>query len=225
MPDYLPRTDANFDIFQDNFMGKVQPKLAAWGIPVADFTALQALQTAWNSAWALAKDKDTRSRGDVRAKEVARKGYEAGLRRFVKTWIAFNNNVTDADIESLGLKVRDIEPTPKPKIATFPIIGLKAMGGSDIEVRCRVTTDQTRPSKHRAADGIECRFVLVPVGEMPPDNWDDCPKTQVSKKAQFIISCGAKGIGQRFYGFFRWANISKPANSGPWTNAINVVIA
>ena len=144
--DIIPRKDADFDVFQDNIMDKVQPKLAAWGIPVADFTALQVLQTAWNDAWALAKDKDTRSRGDVRAKLVARKRYEAGLRRFVKTWIAFNNNVTDADIESLGLKVRDIEPTPKPKITTFPIIGLKAMGGGDIEVRCRVTTDQTRPS-------------------------------------------------------------------------------
>jgi hypothetical protein len=66
---------------------------------------------------------------------------------------------------------------------------------------------------------------LAPIGEMPPESWDDCPKTQVSKKAQFIIPCGAKGIGQRFYGFFRWANISKPANSGPWTNVQTVVIA
>jgi len=225
MSDYLPASDADFDIFQDNFMKKVEPKLEDWEIPEAKFTALQVLQTAWNSAWALAKDKDTRSRGDVRAKIVARKGYEAGLRRFVKTWIAFNDKLTDADIESLGLKVRDIEPTPKPKITTFPIIGLKSMGGSDIEVRCRLTTDETRCSKPRAADAIECRFIIVPIGEVPPDNWDDCPKTQVFKKALFIINCGAKGIGQRFYGFFRWANISKPANSGPWTNAINVVIA
>jgi len=31
--------------------------------------------------------------------------------------------------------------------------------------------------------------------------------------------------GQSFYGFFRWTNLTTPANNGPWSDAQPVVIA
>jgi hypothetical protein len=70
---------------------------------------------------------------------------------------------------------------------------------------------------HPLADEVECKYIFVPTGEMPPEDPETCPKTQGSKKARFTISCGVKNAGQSFYGFFRWANKSNPQNSGPWT--------
>ena len=49
--DYMPTSDAGFDIFQDNFINGVQPKLMLWGIPTTEFNALTSLRIAWNMAW------------------------------------------------------------------------------------------------------------------------------------------------------------------------------
>jgi hypothetical protein len=222
---YIPTTDDNFFNFQGNLVNIVVINAPAWGIPAPSVAALVARRASFEPLYTTAQDKTTRNRADVLAFRQSRKLYEKEIRIFVKAWLMFNPLVTDEQRMEMALTIRDIEPTPRPKIATVPIIGLKAVGGGSIEVRARVTTDQTRFSMHKAADVIECRYVLVPIGEMPPEGWDDCPKTQVSKKARFIIPTGAKGIGQRLYGFFRWVNQSNPANNGDWTNAQNVAIA
>jgi hypothetical protein len=99
------------------------------------------------------------------------------------------------------------------------------MGGGTIEVRCRTETDQTRDSMHPEADVIECRYILIPVKGVPPNDPDQCPEVRASTKAHFFIQCGVKNAGQCFYGFFRWVNLTNPDNSGPWSNAKTVVIA
>jgi hypothetical protein len=38
----------------------------------------------------------------------------------------------------------------------------------------------------------------------------------ISKKANFRIELGPQHSGKRFYAFFRWVNLSNPANSGDW---------
>ena len=53
----------------------------------------------------------------------------------------------------------------------------------------------------------------------------ECTQVQISTKARFIIRCGDENAGLRFYGFFRWVNLSNPANNGEWTNGLTVVIA
>jgi hypothetical protein len=120
---------------------------------------------------------------------------------------------------------RDTEPSPKPKINDIPVVGLEPKGGGSIDVRCRTETDQTRDSMHRDADVIECRYVMIQVKGAPPIDPDQCSQIKTSTRAHFFIQCGVKNAGQSFYGFFRWANLTNPANSGPWSNAQTVVIA
>ena len=222
---YVPKRDDDFFNFQGNLVNIVATNAAAWGIPAPSVSRLVAGRVSFEPLYTTAQDKTTRSRVDVLAFRQSRKLYEKEIRAFAKAYLMFNPAVRDEQRMEMALTIRDIEPTPRPKIATIPIIGLKSMGGGDIEVRARVTTDQTRFSMHKAADGIECGYVLVPVGEMPPEGQKDAKKTLVSKKARFIISAGDEQAGQRFYGFFRWVNQSNPANSGPWSPAQTVVIA
>jgi hypothetical protein len=86
----------------------------------------------------------------------------------------------------------------------------------------------------RDADVIEVRFAMLPVHpQVQPGSGkriefpspDECPEVRTSTKAHFIIRCGDKNAGQRFYGFFRWVNLTNPQNSGPWTDAQTVVIS
>jgi len=222
---YIPVRDDDFFNFQGNLVNIVVTNKVAWGIPDSAVNPLVARRASFEPLYTTAQDKTTRNRADVLAFRQSRKLYEKEIRTFVKAYLLYNPLVTDEQRMEMALTIRDIEPTPRPKIATIPIIGLRSMGGGDIEVRARVTTDQTRFSMHPAADAVECGYVLVAIGEVPPDDPESMAKTIESKKARFIIHGGAKNVGQRFYGFFRWVNLTNPANNGPWSNAQTVVIA
>jgi hypothetical protein len=189
------------------FVARVTAAYADWQVKYV------AHQTAQNAARTAAQNKDE---SRETAKNVVRD--LAGM--FQK-----HPDMTDGQRATLKLTVPDTELTPRPPISTVPIVGFKNLRGGILEVWVRVEEDQTRPSMHDAADAVEVRYILVPVGEMPPEKPGSCPETQNSKKAQFKINAGIENAGKRFYGFFRWVNQSNPANSGPWSDAQTVVIS
>jgi hypothetical protein len=221
---YMPKKDDDFYTFQANLVNIVVTNAVAWAIPPAEVTALSTRRAAYEPLYLKVQNKTIRTKTDVMAHRQMRKIYEKEISVFVKAYL-FNPLITDNDRMTMGIPPRDFEPTPRGKIETVPVVELLAIGGGDVKVRCQVTSDQTRYSKHPLADGIEVKYTWVPKGEMPPEKPDDCSKTQNSKKAQFIIHCGPGNAGETFYGFFRWVNITNPENSGQWSNTFKVVIA
>ena len=219
-------TDDNFFNAQGVYVNGVVTYAGAWGISAPAVAALVARRAEYEPLYLKSQDKNTRSNTDVVAHRLIRELYEKELRDFHNQWIDGNTSIPVQDKLILGGREKDTEPTPRGKIPTDPIIGFNLPGGGDIEVDCKVESDSTRSSMHPLADGIECKYIFVPKGELPPEGPENCRLTQVSKKARFIISCGVKNAGETFYGFFRWTNLSVPANSGPWTTkAQGVVIA
>jgi len=221
---YIPKRDDDFYTFQANLVNIVVTNAVAWGIPAPAVTALSTRRAAYEPLYLKVQDKTTRTRVDVLAHRQMRKVYEKEISVFVKAYL-FNPLVTNEDRLSMGIPPRDYEPTPRGRIETIPVVELLAIGGGDIKTRCRVTRDQTRYSKHPLSDGIEVKYTWVPKGEMPPEKPEDCKNAYVSRKAQFIIHCGPGNAGETFWGFFRWVNLTTPANSGQWSNSIKVVIA
>ena len=221
---YMPRQDKDFYPFQGNLVNIVVINAVAWGIPAPAVAALVARRAAYEPLYVKAQNKDTRTPTDVLAHRQMRQVYEKEISVFIKAYL-YNPLVTDLDRKSMGIPPRDMEPTPRGKIPTIPVVELLPIGGGDIKSSCRVTRDQTRPNRHPLADGVEVQYTWVPKGEMPPEKPEDAKHTLFSKKAQFIIHCGPGNAGETFWGFFRWANLSVPDNSGQWSKAIQVVIA
>ena len=220
----MPRQDKDFYPFQGNLVNIVVINAVAWGIPAPAVAALVARRAAYEPLYVKAQNKDTRTPTDVLAHRQMRQVYEKEITVFVKAWL-YSPLVTDLDRKMMGIPPRDMEPTPRGKIPTIPVVELLPIGGGDIKSSCRVTRDQTRPNRHPLADGVEVQYTWVPKGEMPPEKPEDAKHTLFSKKAQFIIHCGPGNAGETFWGFFRWANLSVPANSGQWSDAIKKVIA
>ena len=220
----MPRQDKDFYPFQGNLVNIVVINAVAWGIPAPAVAALVARRAAYEPLYVKAQNKDTRTPTDVLAHRQMRQVYEKEISVFIKAYL-YNPLVTDLDRKSMGIPPRDMEPTPRGKIPTIPVVELLPIGGGDIKSSCRVTRDQTRPNRHPLADGVEVQYTWVPKGEMPPEKPEDAKHTLFSKKAQFIIHCGPGNAGETFWGFFRWANLSVPANSGQWSDAIKKVIA
>jgi hypothetical protein len=121
--DYIPTRDADFDVWQDQFMTGLTPaRITAWKINPLDKTALDTLQGTWKNAWTIAKDKGTRSSAQTIAKDEARQAYEPALRTFVSQWIRSNTLITDDQRRDLGVTVRDSERTPVGIKANAPLI-------------------------------------------------------------------------------------------------------
>jgi hypothetical protein len=222
---YIPKRDDDFFNFQAKLVNMVVANAPAWGIPAPAVAALVARRAAYEPLYHKAQEKKDRTAGDVDRHRQMRKIYEKEIQTFVNAYLRFNPLVPRDNLIEMGIPPRDIEPTPRGKIETIPVVGLTAMGGGDLKVRCQVTTDATRYSRHPLSDGLEIKYTWVPKGEMPPEAPEDCNKMLTSSKAMFIIHCGPKNAGETFYGFFRWFNRTNDANSGPWSKAISVVIA
>jgi len=219
---YIPTTDDDFFNFQGNLVNLVVVNAVAWGVPPAEVTALTTRRAAYEPLYHTAQNKTTRNRTDVLAHRQMRDRYEKEIRTFVRKYGDFLSDTAKRD---LGLTIRDLEPTPRGKIDVIPYVNLKAIGGGEVQVRCRTERDQTRASMHPLADAVKVRYTLMPVGEVPPEGQQTAKKSQVSRKARFTISLGDEQAGQRFYGFFRWVNLSNPANSGPWSPVQTVIVA
>lgn len=215
----------NFFNAQGLYVNGVVTNAVAWGISAPAVAALVARRAEFEPLYHKSQDKNTRTKNDVVAHRRCRKVYEKELRDFHNEWIDGNSSISVQDKMILGGRERDIEPTPRGKIETIPVMELLPLGGGDIKARAKVSRDQTRHSKHPLADGIDVKYTWVPKGEMPPEKPEDCSKSQFSKKATFIIHCGPGNANETFWGFFRWVNVTNPENSGSWSNSIKVVIA
>jgi hypothetical protein len=221
---FIPRKDTKFFSFQKQLVDKVVANKVAWGIPDAAITVLTDHRVAYEPRHVKAQNKNTRSMIDVMGHRQERKAYEKEIRKFVNAHIRFNDLISVSQRVSLGVMPRDTEPSPRPAITGTPMVWLSPMGGGTIEVICRRETDKDRPSMHQMADAIECRFIITPT-RMVINDPDAATKTQIFKKAKFLIQTGTENAGKRLYGFFRWVNLTNPANSGQWSRAQEVVIA
>ena len=218
--DYIPTKDADFDVFQDNFMNGVQPRIVDWGIPQTEFDALVLLQVTWDGTWAKASDKDSRSRADVQAKKSARKAYEAGLRRFIREWIAFNSKVTDSDLVGLGLKRKDLEPTPAPVPDRAPDITIDAIKHLVHKLRL---TDPANPETKSKPKGMRSMQVFRFIGTTPPADYSQYSLVGDATRFLFNSNFIRANVGQTVWYIVRYVNTR--GIPGPWSNTISVTIA
>jgi hypothetical protein len=231
----IPRTDEPFN----NYIRSTANALAA-GMPTgADRLGLTAQQAAawetyrtnWDIEYTLYVDESTRTTTVTNAKNRIRKEFI----EFASTLlIAFSvhPNLTDADRLTFKLPEPDRTPTARGKITDLAYAIIVPVGGGSIQVKVRTNEDASRASRHRLADAVEVRYALlteaeanstppasgndtrVPGVNTLPVNAMDCPLVLNSTKASFRIELGPQHSGKRFYAFFRWVNLSRPANSG-----------
>lgn len=198
----------------------MQPKLGAWGIPTAEFALLMHLRMTWDTAWAKAKNKDTRTRADVQAKKDARKAYQAGLRKFIRQWIAFNAKVSDADREALGLKVKDVEPTPMPISDRAPDITMDAI--RHLSHRLRLT-DPANPHTQSKPKGIRAIQVFRFIGTEKPTDINEYKLVGDATRFLFEVKFTLSDVGKTVWYIARYVNTR--GIPGPWSAAVSATIA
>ncbi len=105
--DPIPRSDSDFDIFQEGLVKAVLENAVLWQIPDSETENLSIGQSNWSEAWNKVKNKSTASGVQREAKNLERKKYCKILRPFIQRWVFRNPHMNSAAVETCGLKPRN----------------------------------------------------------------------------------------------------------------------
>jgi hypothetical protein len=212
--DFIPRPDAEFNLWQASLVSIVQAAVATWGILPADLAALILLQTAWAAAFNKASNKQNRTAADVQAKDDARAAYEKALRQFVAQWLASNAKVPNSERERMGLTVKTSTRTAVSVPSTAPV------GTVDFHTRLQHSiayADEATPSTKAKPAGVHGCEVWVKLGDAT-DFAFLATNTASPYLAVYVDGDAGKTATYRL----RWVNTR--GEQGPWSGTFGAII-
>ena len=203
----IPIKDLVFDLWQNIFYALVQANLALWLIPVSMFNLLTPFKTEWDAAWAIAKNKDNRSKSDVARKNQARKKYIAALRTFIAACINYNPLISDEMRTELGLPPHDKTRTHAPIPDSTPLVELVHGKGNNVIILMKQQTlaegDSHPRSKPEHVHHMDFCYKI------------ECNKLISITRTNYILNFTLNESGKRLYAFGRWVNTRN--QPGAWT--------
>ncbi|MBS3913046.1 MAG: hypothetical protein KG003_00960, partial [Bacteroidetes bacterium] len=122
---YVPLKKSAFSVFEINLLTIVVANAGAWGILPADVTDLQALQTAFQNAWAISQVSQTATPTDRQTTNLAMAEYVTAIRAFVKQWLKYNPAITPAEMTSMGVTINSTTRHHEPVPAFPPIVSVQ----------------------------------------------------------------------------------------------------
>jgi hypothetical protein len=221
---YIPGPDAAFHVWQGNLMSKVVASATAWLIPATTVTTLQTLQAQWEAAYAVAEDPATRTSIAVRAKQGARKVYEAALRSLVKSYLAYNPLVSDPDRENLDIPVHKTTRSPIPPPTDLVELLLRQLAGHRVEVAFFPISINSAAKEHHEAKpygvrGAELAWAILPE---PPKSLADLVHSTFDTRSPYTFQFDLPEAGRMLYVAARWENTR--GQKGPWGDIKSVII-
>jgi hypothetical protein len=217
---YIPANEEDFNEWQLNFMSLVSSNLVLWSIAAGIFTALQTVQTGWDTAYAAGRDEANPTSSQRRAKNDSHTFYEKELRKFVRTYITNNPVITNADKVAIGVTVpdgirtRSERPGYAPKEAVDGIKHLRHI--------IRIT-DPTNPLTRSKPKGVRGIRVLRYVGAVPPRGIADYTDIGTSTKFLFKSDFSDADMGKTAWYISLYENTR--GETGPPSDPVSAVIA
>ena len=216
---FIPRSDAEFNLWQTSLISQVQASATTWGILAADITAIVAIQTNWTSAFAKANNKQNRTPADVQAKDDVRDVFEKALRKFIAQWLANNTKVPNSERQRMGLTVKSDARTAAPAPTTCPVATI------DFSSRMQHTihfSDEATPRSRAKPAGVHgCEVWMKVGGDMPKDAAEFAYLT-TDTATPFVNSFNSNDIGKTAWYMLRWVNTR--GERGPWSNTFSALV-
>ena len=217
--DYVPRSDGDFNLWQECLVDNAEQNKTTWGISVDGLAKVKTLQTDWVSAFSKASNKQNRTAADVTAKDVARYDYEKAIRAFVAQWLSNNDKVSDSDRTMMGLTVKTGTRKPTPAPTTCPV------GSIDFSVRHQHTIryyDEASAHSNAKPAGVHgCEIYMKVDGDAPKDASELSYVATCTASPYTVKFDGAKA-GKTIYYWLRWVNTR--GECGPWSVTLSAMV-
>jgi hypothetical protein len=218
---FIPRSDPEFDSWQENLINKVDPIAGPLGIPEAVITLTHTKQARWITAYKAAKNPDTRNKVLVVEKNEARNDYELNVRDLNNTYLMHNPAMTDAMRVDMGLPIHKTTRTPAQVAKTYPI------GRADTSMLRRIiihfanqdASEETSKAKPAGQHGAEIRWAL---SETPVVNVEDLTHSSFDTHTPFTLEFRGDERGKTVYFCLCWENTR--GQKGPYSPIESAII-
>ncbi|MDR2086381.1 MAG: hypothetical protein LBP72_04315 [Dysgonamonadaceae bacterium] len=220
----LSAQDAQFNIEQRVITDKVASNIKLWNIPDPWFSStLVSARKAWETAWAAYNSNPAeRTQSMTFAKNATRKVYEPMLRQLC-TLLIGNPNVTDADLETMGIVGRrqgkHYPPVPVP--TDVPDFRIEQAPGHRLLVHFHAH-EQERESSAAKPHGVHGAELIYSVLETPPTSYDNLTKSAFDTASPYTFTFDLPDTGKTLYVAVRWEN--SRGEKGPWSNIQSAII-
>jgi len=219
MPDYMPGSDPEFDLWQKRLVRITKENQAIWVISVNKLEPLESKQVLWDTAFSKASNKQGRTAADVQAKNDAGYEYKKEIRKFVIENLSYNGNVSDSDRTLMGLTVKSGTRIAAPVPTTSPL------GTVDFAVRLQHTlhlSDQATPQSKAKPTGVHGCEVWSKLGGEAPKDASELSYQGVSTTNSFTMTYEGKQANTMAYYWLRWVNTR--GEYGPWSVTVSSII-
>lgn len=216
--DYLPDSDADFDLWRNSFDKYLKDNLAALGLVAGDITALTALQTAWESAWSDYFNKKALVDAALALKDTSRQQLEDAIRALVRQLQA-DPNTTDEQRAGLGITVPDATRSRVPIPTTIPIAQIDTSIPLQHTIDFRSAETPNRKAKPEGCRGCQIWYNL---GAQPPTSLDQYKYAATDSNTPYVLHFDLEDAGKTVHYRLRWVNTRD--EPGPWSEPLTATI-
>ena len=220
--DYIPRSDAEFDTWQTNFMTYLSSNTAALGLDAADITTLTGLQTSWTANYASHVRYQALARSNREAKDESRGYFETNIRAMVRRLQA-SPDVSNVEREALGINVKDTTPTASSAMSGES--ASRPVGVVDTSERMRHTIrffDETTPNKRAKPAGVMGCEIWVKVDGAAPASPAECRFLALDTSSPYVAEYTPPDAGKTAHYMLRWQTTR--GDLGPWSETVSATI-
>ncbi|MDR1561462.1 MAG: hypothetical protein LBS54_00035 [Dysgonamonadaceae bacterium] len=219
--DYIPRREEDFHLWQYVFITNLNEMGAENFIPAPEYEELMRLYYDYNQKYEIANNPNTRTKPSVQDRQQSRKIYESYIRDIVRTYLANNHKLTDAQRELLNITVRKKTRTRIGAPDTYPVLTVKQVDAGRILVQFRKQElDNIKESVRRNIPyGYIGAFIKYGVFDQPAKDHSELNLSVIATRPKKIISFNT--CDRKKTACFSIAWETRKGETGPWSPVVS----
>ena len=218
--DYLPHVETRFLIWSENYVNVLIANADRWNISSSEVSKLNGLNTEFKEKYSVAENPATRTRVAIQAKNDAKKAFIADIRRMYRSFVLYNEAVTNDDRDLLQVPIHDNKATPSAAPHTAP------SGSVDTSVHLRHTirvVDSVETSKRgRVPVGVHGFEAWRKIGGAIPVSDSEFNYLNFSSSSKLDVDYPLEDAGKIVWYRFRWAGMKN--QHGPWSEIVSAIV-
>ena len=217
--DYVPRGDAEFNAWQQNFVAYITANAAALGLdPIVDIPPVATAATQWETDFAAHVAAQAAAQAATQTKAASRAAAIVFIRALVARLQA-SADVDDAERAAMGITVPDTVPTPTGPPTSRPLVTV------DCSNRLQHTIgfmDELTPTRKAKPAGVLGAEIWVKVGDPAPVDPNELNFLALDTGTPYTTDYPGANGGQPAHYMLRW--VSKGGDKGPWSETATATI-
>ena len=222
MADYIPRSDAGFQAWLDNFIGYAAGHIVELGLLPPDLDSISVAKTDFDTKMTANVVAQQAAQSARQAKDDSRDSLESLIRTLVRQLQA-SASVDDTERAALGITVPDRTKTVATGgISTRPIGIVDTSQRLRHEIRFADEATPTSRAKPKGVMGCEIWVKVTDAGQLPPAGADELSFVTLDTASPHTAEYDGTDGGKTAHYMLRW--VKKNGDKGPWSETVSATI-